>query len=309
VNLLLAMLLSQSFPTSITARQGRAFDGGMIAWSVECTNCSAGSVTVNGGGGTIDGGSVGISSLPLVFIGDAGVLNVNFPATQAVSIASMPSTPVTGSFWQAVQNVNIVDAGPPINVNFPASQAVTGTFWQSSQPISGTVTALQGAGSDGGLWQVGGTVNVNLLDAGGPLNLNPPATWPLPTGAATAARQDTGNTSLANLDVALSTRTKPADQQHTIIDSSASIAVTGPLTDTQLRASAVPVSAAALPLPTGASTDATLSQLLDGGTAQLAAIATALTNGTQQTQVTIIQRPLNPFLPRCNPVRRTGCQP
>jgi hypothetical protein len=45
-----------------------------------------------------------------------------------------------------------------------------------------------------------------------------------------------------NLDVTLSTRTKPADQQHIIIDSSASIAVTGPLTDVQLRATPVPVS-------------------------------------------------------------------
>lgn len=45
-----------------------------------------------------------------------------------------------------------------------------------------------------------------------------------------------------NIDVALSTRTKPADQQHVIVDSSASIAVTGPLTDTQLRATPVPVS-------------------------------------------------------------------
>ncbi len=101
----------------------------------------------------------------------------------------------------------------------------------------------------------------------------------LPTGAATAANQATANASLSsidtkvsdvsteatlalikaktdNIDVALSTRTKPSDQQHVIIDSSASIAVTGPLTDAQLRAVAVPVSAASLPLPTGASTAA-----------------------------------------------------
>lgn len=45
-----------------------------------------------------------------------------------------------------------------------------------------------------------------------------------------------------NIDVLLSSRTKPSDQQHVIIDSSASIAVTGPLTDTQLRAIPVPVS-------------------------------------------------------------------
>lgn len=36
------------------------------------------------------------------------------------------------------------------------------------------------------------------------------------------------------------------------------LAVTGPLTDVQLRASAVPISAASLPLPTGAATEATL---------------------------------------------------
>lgn len=39
------------------------------------------------------------------------------------------------------------------------------------------------------------------------------------------------------------------------------VTVTGPLTDTQIRASALPVSAASLPLPTGASTEATLSSL------------------------------------------------
>jgi len=38
--------------------------------------------------------------------------------------------------------------------------------------------------------------------------------------------------------------------------------VSGPLTDTQLRASAVPVSAASLPLPTGAATEATALTLL-----------------------------------------------
>lgn len=76
-----------------------------------------------------------------------------------------------------------------------------------------------------------------------------------------------------NIDVALSTRTKPADQQHVIVDSG----VTTGLTDTQLRATAVPVSlatapttpvtgtffqvtqpvsVASLPLPTGAATSA-----------------------------------------------------
>jgi hypothetical protein len=88
------------------------------------------------------------------------------------------------------------------------------------------------------------------------------------TGLATDTGQTTGNASLAtiaatdfatqttlalikaktdNLDVALSTRSKPADQQHVIVDSSATVGVTGPLTDTQLRTAAVPVSLASVP--------------------------------------------------------------
>jgi len=60
---------------------------------------------------------------------------------------------------------------------------------------------------------------------------------------------------LTNLDVALSTRTKPSDQQHVIIDSSASLTVSGPLTDTQLRATPVPISGAV----TNANLDVALS--------------------------------------------------
>ena len=66
---------------------------------------------------------------------------------------------------------------------------------------------------------------------------------PLPSGAATSAAQTTGNTSLASIDSKLT----------------APLSVTGPLTDTQLRASAVPVSAASLPLPSGAATSANQS--------------------------------------------------
>jgi len=64
----------------------------------------------------------------------------------------------------------------------------------------------------------------------------------LPTGAATAAKQDTGNASLASILAEIGQKTEPADQQHVIVDSSASIPVTGPLTDAQLRATPVPVS-------------------------------------------------------------------
>jgi hypothetical protein len=53
---------------------------------------------------------------------------------------------------------------------------------------------------------------------------------PLPTGAATSAKQDTGNTSLASIDTKIDALTTPSDTQ--------------------------PISAASLPLPSGASTAA-----------------------------------------------------
>lgn len=54
-----------------------------------------------------------------------------------------------------------------------------------------------------------------------------------------------------NIDVALSTRTKPADAQHVIVDSG----VTTGLTDTQLRATPVPVSGTVTATPTGTQDD------------------------------------------------------
>jgi hypothetical protein len=69
------------------------------------------------------------------------------------------------------------------------------------------------------------------------------ASLPLPSGASTEATLALIKAKTDNLDVALSTR-----------------AVTG-LTDAQLRASAVPVSAASLPLPSGAATETTLASI------------------------------------------------
>lgn len=99
-------------------------------------------------------------------------------------------------------------------------------------------------------------------------------TLPLPTGASTSALQSTGNTSLGsiktntdNLDVALSTRLKAADTLTKVAtvdtitnvvhidDNGGSVTVDGPLTDTQLRATPVPVSGT---VSTGGLTDTQL---------------------------------------------------
>ena len=94
----------------------------------------------------------------------------------------------------------------------------------------------------------------------------------LPTGAATSALQTTGNASLSSIDSKL---TSP-------------LTVTGPLTDVQLRATAVPVSLSSSPLPTGAATEAkqddqiALETTIDSS---LSSIDSKLTDGTQETQI------------------------
>lgn len=138
---------------------------------------------------------------------------------------------------------------------------------------------------------------------------------PLPAGASTAALQTAGNASLASLVSALTNplpvsgtfwqTTQPVSLAslpaltagtsvigHVIVDSAPTTAVTGPLTDTQLRATAVPISAAALPLPTGAATLAKQPALGVAGTAStdvitiqgIAAMTPIKTDGSGVTQ-------------------------
>lgn len=79
---------------------------------------------------------------------------------------------------------------------------------------------------------------------------NPPTTIDT-AGLATEANQDTQITEAQAANASL-------DAMEQVLDDAATgavpLAVVGPLTDTQLRATAVPVSAASLPLPTGAAT-------------------------------------------------------
>lgn len=94
----------------------------------------------------------------------------------------------------------------------------------------------------------------------------------VPVSLAAAPTTPVTNASLSNLDVLLSTRTKPADQQHVIVDSAAAIPVTdnaGSLTvdapvatpvfvrlsDGAAAIATVPISASALPLPSNAASE------------------------------------------------------
>jgi len=117
----------------------------------------------------------------------------------------------------------------------------------SAVPVSGPATDGQLRATP---LPVSGTVNVGNFPATQPVSA---ASLPLPTGASTEATLALIKAKTDNLDVLLSTRTKPADAQK--VDGSAvtqpvsgtvaisgTVPVSGPLTDTQLRATPVPVS-------------------------------------------------------------------
>lgn len=104
-----------------------------------------------------------------------------------------------------------------------------------------------------------GTTNRALkTDADGNLQVDV-LSAPLPAGAATSAKQDTGNLILANID----SKTPALVLGKVPVDTG----LLQPLTDAQLRANPVPVTVPSIPLPSGASTFA------------------AQTDGSQKTQV------------------------
>lgn len=173
----------------------------------------------------------------------------------------------------------------------PGNATLNGTLTVNGLTVPGGL-AVQGFGAAG--TPTGDVLTVQGDPAGTPIPIS--GTISLPTGAATAAKQDTGNASLSSiaatvsaisalqlpaalvsgrLDVNLGAvgvtvpvsgtfwqATQPVSGPLTDTQLRASaVSVSGPLTDTQLRASAVPVSAASLPLPTGAATETTLAKL------------------------------------------------
>lgn len=140
---------------------------------------------------------------------------------------------------------------PPGQATMAASVPVCIASNQSALPISGTITAVgditviqptaSSLKAQVELSQYTPAAGRLPVDGSGVTQPVSAAALPLPSGASTEATLALIKAKTDNLDVALSTR-----------------AVTG-LTDGQLRASAVPVSAASLPLPSGASTEATLA--------------------------------------------------
>lgn len=93
-------------------------DGNGVPNVVKAFNCS-GSICPQMTPVNSVGAAFGVTGNPfyVVFPSAQAVTGTFYQATQPVSIATMPTTPVTGTFWQT-------------------TQPVSGTFWQTTQPIS-----------------------------------------------------------------------------------------------------------------------------------------------------------------------------
>lgn len=142
------------------------------------------------------------------------ILKNDLPAAFSQAISAIP-TPVAdvrlNKLTDIIDWLKSIDTASRLKVQIPSTMKVTNP---DGSPIGG------------------GSITNYALETGGNL-------------ATISAKDFATQTTLAlikaktdNIDVALSTRTKPADAQHVIVDSG----VTTGLTDTQLRATPVPVS-------------------------------------------------------------------
>jgi hypothetical protein len=215
------------------------------------------------------------------------VLATDQPAVAVTGTFYQATQPVSGTFYQATQPVSIASmpttavTGPLTNTELRAAAVpVSGTFYQSTQPVSGSVTVTQttaanlnatvtgtvelGATSLAALENISitvpgtvdlGNVSLTALETISVTNSTPSSFQNKPYGAVTTAAPayTTGT------DNALSLTTSGALR----VDSSGT---TQPVSGTFYQATQ-PVSATTLPLPSGAATAAKQPALGTAGTA------------------------------------------
>jgi hypothetical protein len=232
-------------------------------------------------------GGTNSGTLRALKVASDGTLTVDGSAsTQPVSGTFWQATqPVSGTFWQATQPVSAASLPLPAGAATDTNQATeisslatiaTNTTNAGTPTVSGTVTANQGTPGVGA-WPV-------LAAQAGTWNItNVSGTVSLPTGAATESTLSTLNTKTPSLGQALAAGSVPvvltASQLSTLTPLS-SVTVSGtvtanagtgtftvdgsghtqPVSGTFWQATQ-PVSAAALPLPSGAATETTLASI------------------------------------------------
>lgn len=191
-------------------------DGELIV-NIEASSITIGSVDINDAAGN-----------PLTSTG--GSLNVNVTGGAGDSV-----TVINGTGAAAV---NIQDGGNSLTVDGP----VTNTELRATPvPVSGPLTDAQ------------------LRATAVPVSSS---SLPLPTGAATEATLSSLNSKVTAVNtgaVVIASGTTTVTQAtgtnlHVVVDTAPTTAVTGPLTDTQLRATAVPVSGTVTVTPSGTQT-------------------------------------------------------
>jgi hypothetical protein len=166
----------------------------------------------------------------------AGVVDINScTRTLPVSLASAPVTPVTDNGGSLT-----VDGSVSVS-NFPATQPVSGTFWQTTQPVSiASVPShpVTGSGSFTAAQATAANLNATVVGSGS-------FTAAQATASSLKAQAQILDSAGSLLTYAATgTAGTPAVDVVSVqgVSSGVAIAVSGPVTDTQLRASSIPVS-------------------------------------------------------------------
>lgn len=183
--------------------------------------------TVNDGGGTlsVDDGGSSITVDGTVSVG-------NFPASQTVNdgggslTVDAVSWPLpTGASTEATLSTRLSEADFDTKVGSltesapgsdTASSGLNGRLQRIAQRLSTLISLVPAALTGSGNFKV----SIQETAVTVPVSA---VSLPLPTGAATEATLALVKAKTDNLDVLLSTRTKPADQQHVLIDAGGNI--------------------------------------------------------------------------------------
>lgn len=190
-------------------------------------------------------------------------LKADLTETQPVSLASVPSHPVTNAGTFPVQATLSAETTKVIGtVNVAGVVPVTGTFFQATQPISGTVTANTGLAqplTDTQLRATALPISGTVV-TGGLTDAQIRATALPVSGAITS---NIGTTNGLALDVTVNSLLKPASTLAAITSITNAVTIKADTLVNQLNAlktdssaTTQPISASTLPLPTGASTSA-----------------------------------------------------
>jgi len=127
------------------------------------------SITVGFGSqtGVVDGEVVEAADTGTLILGTDGtnyqVLSTDSSGNLQVEVLTAPTTAVTGTFWQTTQ---------PVSIASMPSTPVTGTFWQTTQPVS-IASLPTGAVTNAGTFAVQSTLQAGTAEVG---SLLPPDT-------------------------------------------------------------------------------------------------------------------------------------